>query len=266
MRPILAAIALLAVATAGASAGLIDTRTSAGDGATVDGVLGANEYGVGNANVYNGGGSGFGGTLGGGALYMDSDGTNLYIAFDPGADLNDNVVIHLDTRPGGFTDADMDDTADPGRNLLSNLTRDVDDTFAILPDFGVVIGGFGIVVFELNAGSTPNHLTFVQFDGTFTGNSATLVREIAIPLASIGSGPADVIDFFVNYSSDTNFMSNESIPGQPFNSGGNLGFDNDGSSNPVDHPNFDRFNTPEPASVAMLALGAVVVMRRRRDA
>ena len=68
----------------------------------------------------------------------------------------------------------MNDTADPGRNLLTNLTRDVDDPFpvGILPDYGIVIGNFGIVSFELTAGS----LNFIDFNGTFTGNNPSLAR------------------------------------------------------------------------------------------
>ncbi len=104
--------------------GLVTTHTNTGtSGATVDGTISANEYGPGNSYSYTGAG---GGPLGGGALYFQSDASNLYIGFQPGNSLNDNVVIHLDTRAGGFTDAQMNDTADPGRNLLSNLTRDVD--------------------------------------------------------------------------------------------------------------------------------------------
>ena len=160
--------------------GLVTTHTDTdASGATVDGTISANEYGPGNSYSYTGAGGGFGGTLGGGALYFQSDASNLYVGFQPGNNLNDNVVIHLDTRAGGFTDADMNDTADPGRNLISNLTRDVDDPYpvGILPDYGLVIGGFGIVLFELNAGNTPGHLNFLQFDGTFTGNNPALARD-----------------------------------------------------------------------------------------
>jgi hypothetical protein len=244
---------------------LITTHTDTDlAGAVPDGVISPNEYGPGNSYGYVGGGTGFGGTLGAGTLYFQSDLSNLYIGFKPGNSLNDNVVIHLDTRSGGFTDAQMNDTADPGRNLLSNLTRDVDDPFAagILPDYGLVIGQFGIVLFELNAGNTPGHLNFVQFDGTFTGNNAALAREIAIPRANLGN-PAGVINFFASYGSDTNFMSNESIPSEVFNAGGNPGFDNGGI--PVVREFHDQFiMIPEPSSLALLTMGALLVLRRRR--
>jgi hypothetical protein len=263
----LAGMAALIAAGTPVSAGLVDTRTDTNtDGATPDGAISANEYGAGNAYSYTGGGGGFGGPVGSGSLYMESDATNLYIGFQPGNTLNDNVVIHMDTRTGGFADSQMNDTADPGRNLLSNLTRDVDDPFPVgmtngLPDFGVVIGQFGIVLFELNAGSTPGHLQFLQYDGAFTGNNPALAREIAIPLGSIGS--PSVVDFFVSYGSDTNFMSNESIPVEAFNGGPNPGFDNNGTFAPVFRDNFDRFVVPEPASLGLLAFGGLALLGRR---
>jgi hypothetical protein len=246
--------------------GLVTSHTD-GDavGAVPDGVISPNEYGPGNSYSYTGGGGGFGGTLGSGTVYFQSDATNLYFGFQPGNNVQDNVVVHLDTRAGGFTDADMNDTADPGRNLLSNLTRDVDDPFptGFVPDYGLVVGGFGMVLFELNAGNTPGHLIFKQFDGTFTGNNPALAREIAIPKANLGN-PAGAINFLASYGSDTNFMSNESIPAEVFNAGGNPGFDNGGS--PVLRENYDQFNMiPEPSSLTLLAIGALGFLLRRRQ-
>src|SRR5205809_427238 len=145
------AVIALVIGSSAARAVLISSQgdpNPAASGFVDNGVISAGEY----AAVYTGGGTGFGGTVGNGALYMDSDGVNLYIGFAPGNNLNDNVVIHLDTKPGGFTDATMNDTADPGRNLLTNLTRDVDDPWDLLPDYGVVAGQFGEVSFELTGG------------------------------------------------------------------------------------------------------------------
>lgn len=225
-----------------------------------DGLVGSGEY----AAVYgNGGGSGFGGTVGASLLYMDSDGTNLYIGWDPGSALNDNAVLLLDTRAGGFTDADMSDTGDPGRNLSSNLTRDVNDVMPVLPDFSVVFGGFGTVSFELNAGSAPNHLNFVAFENDQTGTSDSLVREFTLPLATLGN--PTTIDFFMAYGSDTNFMSNESLPGGSVNAGLNPGFDNaDNGGGDVIWENYNQFVIPEPSASLLGTFAGLFLLRRRR--
>src|SRR5438477_3812118 len=91
-------VALVGVLAASASAGiLVSSQGDSNPTATNfvdDGVISSGEYSA----VYTGGGTGFGGTLGSGAIYMDSDGVNLYIGFAPGATVNDNFVLHLDTR------------------------------------------------------------------------------------------------------------------------------------------------------------------------
>lgn len=238
-----------------------------------DGVIGMGEY---SAVFANGAGSGFGGTVGASTIYMDAGSGNLNIGFDPGADLNDLAILYLDTRAGGFLDGQMNDRADGGRSGSSNLTNEVDDQFPIRPDFAVVFGNFGTVVFELNAfaagfddtpGNPSNgHLGFQIFEGDQTSNLAALVREIGIPLALLGN-PTNV-DFFVAYTSDSNFNSNESLPGSALNAGVNPGFANgDNGGGPVVYDNFNRFSTvPEPSTavLAMAFCAAIAATRRAR--
>src|SRR5436190_9587790 len=97
---ILGVAALAAAASQPAMAQLVDTRTDTtpGSGFVADGVISANEYGPGNAYFYAGGGGGFGGTLGAGSLYMDSNASNIFIGFQPGNALNDNVAIFINSR------------------------------------------------------------------------------------------------------------------------------------------------------------------------
>src|SRR6476620_9254288 len=151
----------------------------------------------------NGGGGGFGGTLGNGAISMDVVGSTLNIAFAPANALNDIVALYLDTKSGGFVDADMRDHADGGRTAISELTLRRNDTFPLrmLPDYGIAIGNFGSVLFELNAGNTDGHLNFQIFNPA---------PNISIPLALLGN-PA-YVDFFAGYASGGGYNSNESLP------------------------------------------------------
>ncbi len=231
----------------------------------VDGHLSPNEYGPNNSYTFLGGGGGFGGTLGNGAIYMDQDANNLYIGFRPGNFLNDNVVIFLDTRAGGFNDADMNDTADGGRNVSSNLTRDSNDAFDpnFLPDYTLVVGAFGQVSFQLNAGNTPGHLIFEEFSGAFTGNDPNLFREFTLSKSryNIGNG----FRFLAGYISDSGFTSDETIPAQPFTGLGNIGFA-DPNGRDVRWTNYNEFNklVPTPGAAMLLALGGLATARRRR--
>ncbi|MGD8451208.1 MAG: PEP-CTERM sorting domain-containing protein [Phycisphaerae bacterium] len=256
----LVVLPILALIAAPAVADLIDVRVDTTlDGATIDGVIAADEYGVGNTYSYGGGGTGFGGTVGSGLLYMESDDTNLYIGFAPGNNLNDIAWIMFDTREGGFLDADMHDQADGSRRVLSEQTLNVDDAYPILPDFGLVITQWGIGLFELTAGDTDGHLNYVSWDGTFTGTEPT-VREVAIPLTDLALTAGDAFDFFMGYTSDSGWNSNESIPAyEPLNTADNPGHDGPAAG----YGNYDRFVTvPEPAALAGLLLGLALIRRR----
>jgi hypothetical protein len=239
-----------------ANAQLVDSRTdTTNTGATRDQVLSAGEYGNG-AYSYGGGGLGFGGTVGNGRIYMDADFQNLYIGFQMGNSLNDLVTIMLDTRAGGFTDAQMNDNGDGGRRASTQQSINADDAYApgFLPDFSIIIGNFGTVFFELQG--DPNPINFINFDGA----TSQPFREYSIPLATLGLTNLSNVDFFVAYIADSGFGSNESIPAGPINAGGNPGFD--GTS--PGYTTFDRFVIPAPGSLALLGLGGVVAARRRR--
>ena len=262
----LAAVAGWAVVGGSARAGQTSSITDTGiGGATVDGILSPNEYGPGNTYKFTGGGTGFGGTLGGpnAALYMKRDASNLYIGFQPGAALNDVMVLHLDTKTGGFTDAAMNDTGDGSRRAASNISGTANDIFptGILPDYAVTFTQFGVFSFELTAG--PLNFIVGNSQPFDTGTESAKFREFSVPLSQIGS-PAGDINFFASYVNDSgSFMSNESLPAEAFNSSGNPG----GSTADITHANYDTLSVvPEPASLGLLGMGLSALAFRRRRA
>lgn len=269
------AAALLGLAATHATAALVSSQADPNPGSSAfadDGVISAGEY---PASYANGAGAGFGGTVGGSTISMDADTGlgNLNIGFRAGNNLNDLAILYLDTRAGGFTDGEMNDRADGGRNGSSNLSSEVNDQFPVRPDFAVVFGNFGTVVFELNAfgagfDETPanpqnGHLAFQIFQGDQVSNDPMIAREIAIPLALLGN--PSVVDFFVAYSSESGFNSNESLPGSALNAGANPGFTNgDNGGGAVVYDNYNQFVViPEPASALLVGVALAGFAARR---
>ena len=155
--------------------------------------------------------------------------------------------------------------ADGGRTAISELTLTKNDVFPahILPDYGLAIGNFGSVLFELNAGNTPGHLNFLIFNPA---------PNISIPLASIGN-PASV-DFFAGYTSGGGYNSNESLPySAPLQASGNPGF-GDGQFGGLftggTYENFNRFVTtavPEASTIVVwsLVFASAALVRSRSN-
>lgn len=192
----------------------------------VDGALGVDEYGPGNSYAFEGAGVGFGGVMAGpNRLYMKSTATHLHVAFQPASTIGGNaVVVYFDTRPGGFTDLTMNDTAFSEPAVVTNLTRDSDDAFPFGADFAVLMSSGGCFLYELKSGPL-NYIPFGSGD-TWNCNSPTGLREFRIPLAVIAAdAPNSTIGWFAALCSLDNYSSNETIPPiAEINNAGNPGY------------------------------------------
>ncbi len=257
---ILCAIAGLA---GSAQAGLITTRTEANVNGTraADNTLSANEYGAGNSQSYAGNGAtGFGGTLGSSTLYMGSSESDLQVGWQPGSGVNDLFAIYFNVDGGGsITSALGNDTSDGGRRASTQPGQGASVSYPITVQYSLVFGNFGAVLFQL---TNSGPINFLAFYGSAGGSGATF-REVSIPFATIGGGVGSAVNFFGLYTSESGYLSNESLPGTNAWSGNldgsNIGF----NTGTLTVANWNRF-IPTPGAMALLGLGGLVAGRRRR--
>lgn len=262
MNPRALCIASVVLAAAGTASAQFQTRVDTlGAGATVNDVISPGEYGPGNSYSFSANGNtGFGGPVGLSSLYMSSDASNIYIGFQRGQPTmnGNNFVLYLDTRAGGFTDAMMNDTSDGGRTSTTNPMRDGNVVFPVLPDFAIVFGDFGTVVFELTGGS-------LNFVAPFFPNGGSTQPEVVLDRAFLGN-PGQV-DFFGLFTSNDGYLSNEALPialayGGPTDGGGNPGY---GAGETASLSLFSRFvPIPAPGAASLLGIAGLMAARRRR--
>ena len=200
------------------TAGITDASAS---GPTIDGGLGAAEYGPANSYRWVGGGAGYGGVLGNGSIYLESDSTGLTVGYRLGATLNDVVVVLLDTAAGGFTASPtgLGDTQAIGR-VLTNTT------LPISPEFAIAFRPNGQAAYSLT-GNAANGVALDAEGGT--GNGANDFREVRLSWATLDIAPGATVKFVAGLASATAYLSNESIPASAsLNSGANPDNNNSG--------------------------------------
>ncbi|MBL8892287.1 MAG: PEP-CTERM sorting domain-containing protein [Planctomycetaceae bacterium] len=222
--------------------------------------------------VNGNGNSGFGGTVGGGQLTLNHNGTTLSGTFSRGAgSLNDAVVLYFDTDLGatGFTSSStFTDTADGlrraisgrsgGNQTIANFAAGFRANYAIAFDQNFAglwaLAGGGAHNFIGSAGWTP------------TGNNNAASHGFSVNLSAMGiTLPGSEIRFVGTYISTSGYRSNEAF--------GNISItgSTDGSGNPGFNSQITFSNyfsaVPEPTSALLVAaFGLIASVRRQRRA
>lgn len=182
---------------------------------------------------YSGNGrTGFGGTVGNSTLTMDEVGDNITFLFTKGGgDLNDKVVIYVDSKSGGFsTTSSFTDAGDDLRKAISgyNGTNRATLNFptGFEPDYAVAFGPNYAGSWELVANGP--HTNVVNANLTPTGTTTSPTYSFTVNKGSIGLSTSGDISFkfLVTYISTTAFRSNEFIgdPGPAANPGSNTSY------------------------------------------
>jgi len=219
-------------------------------------------------SIYNGNGnSGFGGAIGGGSLSLTDDGVTLSGTFTKGSGGFDNsLVIYVDSAAGGFADTStLGDAHDGLRRSISGFdggsnrsTLTFGGTFR--PDYAIALGPnnsqFG-GAWQLVAGgdNSLNYVDSVNLTPTGTGTSSTY--DFSIALSKLGIAPGQTVQLLGTYISDSGYRSDEAIAGNTSGSQGWTAFTGTSATYTA---------TPEPASLGLLGLGAVGLLRRRKMA
>ncbi len=206
--------------------------------------------------------NGFGGPLGNGSLTVTDDGTTLSFTFNAGASNNDYLILYIDSVTGGLTTTSgVNDFQDGNRGAIS-AGGSIIFPSGFVGDYAISTPGAGTNsnfagLWQLATGGN-NSLGFVSSAGIGGTQSST---TFSIPVASIGLTPnsGQSFNFVATYASGSGFLSNEAI----------------GTINPTGSPGFDpgtlTFTSgnsytivPEPSSIALLGLGAIGLLRKRK--
>ena len=234
---------------------------------------------TGQSTYLGNGAAGFGSPVGSGSLVISDTSSSLTLTFNRGAgNFNDDLVLYLDTQPGGFADTStLGDNGDGGRTAISgaNTSNPSQTVETFVPGFGadyaISIQDSFIGVFQLAAGGN-NSLNFL-FGQSQSGNNTDASYSItmsAAQMAQIGliAGSGQTFDFDGTLISTSAYRSNETIGNSitvPGDGSGNAGFNN--PQNFTQSLAYTLVAVPEPSSLAlfgMSGLASLYLLRRRR--
>lgn len=172
--------------------------------------------------------SGFGGTVGLGSLVISNDATTYNFSFTKGpGDLNDAVVVYIDSKTGGFSStAGFNDNNDGLRTATSGYSNSTNKsvlTFpsGFLPDYAIAFDQGFAAIFELANGG-PVSFNYVGSANLTPTGTTNAIYNFTVLKSQLGIVSDASFNFLVTYISTTAFRSNEFI-GEA-GPAGNLGF------------------------------------------
>lgn len=214
--------------------------------------------------------TGFGGTIGNGSLALTDDGTTLTGTLTTGADMNDDLVIYIDSVSGGFADTSgFGDANDGSRRAISGFDGGANRslmTFAsgFRPDYAISLGpsdnSYGGLWQLANGGN--NSLNFINSVNLSPLNATAGTYTFSISLTDIGltPGAGQSFELFGTYTSNSGYRSTEAIAG---NDTGTQGWN---SFQQTSYATYTTTVVPEPSTLAICGLSglATLLMIRRR--
>lgn len=229
------------------------------------------------AALYPGNGAtGFGGPVGTGSMAVTDDPSSLTVTLNRGAgSMNDDLVVYLDTKPGGYADnALFTDNGDGGRTAISGANNgNPSRSLVTFPagfgaDYAMSIENGFIGVFDL---ANPANFTFLFGQGQSGNNNdaAFSITMNAAQMVQIGltAGSGQTFGFVGTLISTSAYRSNETIGPSitvPADGGGNAGFNNPQT---LTQTQSYTLAVPEPATLGVVVTmaGLGLLARRRRD-
>ena len=222
------------------------------------------------------GATGFGGPVGTGSVTISDSLSGMTITLNRGAGvLNDDLVLYLDTQPGGFNDTSaFMDNADGGRTAISGYNAgNPSQTVAYFTsgfgaDYAISIENSFIGVFGLVAGGNGSlNFLFGQGQSGINTDPSYSITISAAQMAQIGltAGSGQTFDLVGSLDSTSAYRSDETIGTSvtvPGDGAGNAGF-----SNPQTFITSDIYTLaiPEPSALALFGLSGLAAMRLFRS-
>jgi hypothetical protein len=209
------------------------------------------------ADYLGNGNNAWGGAVGLGTLSLTDDGTTLNVTLTKGpGDLNDALVIYIDSVAGGYTDTStFTDSGDGARTAISGFNGTDRSMMTFMsgfePDYAVSIEGGYASLFTLD-----NVANFTWQTGTGQAGNTSPTFSLSFPLANIGVTGGDSFKLFGTYIATSAWRGPEAIAGDDTGSDG---------YNPFTQTAFSVYPIPEPSILALLGLGlgGFLCLRRR---